>query len=65
MSKLLERIAKLEARSAKPGLIDIIRVIIAHDGSIKGGFRRGQNMELVPLTEHEIEALRRDREIAP
>lgn len=58
MSKLLERIAKLEARSAKPEPIEIIHVIIDVDRSIIGALRHGPDGERIPVSEDELAAIR-------
>ncbi len=64
MSKLLERITKLEARSAKPEPIDIIHVIVAPDRSIEGAFRLGPDWEQIPVSEDELAALQRGEDIS-
>ncbi len=58
MSKLLERIAKLEARNSKPEPIEIIHVIIDVDRSIIGALRHGPGGEHIPVTDDELAAIR-------
>lgn len=61
---IAKRLEALEAAAVKaegPETFDVIRVIVAPDQSITGAVRRGENGELVPVSDEELAEIRRGR----
>jgi len=60
-----KRVEVLEGHLLPHSLVklDIVRVIVNMDFSVASAFRRGKNMELIPVSDEELAEIRRQNEI--